>query len=92
MITDTTIVGRRQGIVSDDIDGEAVMMSLETGKYYNMDPIATRIWHLLATPTKVADLTAILMNEYEVTRETCEQDVLELLNGLCSEKLVEIVS
>jgi hypothetical protein len=68
------------------------MMSIEKGKYYGMDLIASRIWELIEKPIHVGNMVGILMEEYDVTREDCEKDVLFFLNDLLSEKLVEIVS
>jgi hypothetical protein len=92
MITAETIVSRSRDVVSSHIDGEAVMMSIERGKYYGMDPIASRIWELVEKPINVGDMIDTLMQEYNVTQEDCEKDVLVFLSDLLAEKLVEIVS
>ena len=92
MITAETIIGRSRDIVSSDIDGEAVMMSIEKGKYYGMDPIASRIWELMEKPINVGDMVGILMEEYDVAPADCEKDVLGFLNDLIDEKLVEIIA
>jgi hypothetical protein len=92
MITEETIISRSREVVASDIDGEVVMMSIEKGKYYGMDLIASRIWELMEKPIKIADLIGLLLEEYEVTPEDCEKDVLALLNDLLAEKLIEIVS
>jgi hypothetical protein len=91
MITAETIISRSREVVSSDIDGEVVMMSIEQGNYYGMDPIASRIWELVGDKIKVADLIGILTAEYQVTGRECENDVLAFLNELLSEKLIEIV-
>ena len=92
MFTAETIIRRSRDIVSSDIDGEAVMMSIEKGKYYGMDPIASRIWELTGKPISIEEMIGILTQEYDVTQADCEKDVLAFLSDLLSEKLVEIVS
>jgi hypothetical protein len=92
VITIETVINRSPEVVASDIDGEVVMMSIEKGQYYGLDLIASRIWELLGTRIKVADLIGILTEEYEVTRDACERDLLPLLNDLLAEKLVVIVS
>jgi hypothetical protein len=91
VITAETIIGRSSEVVASDIDGEVVMMSIEKGKYYGMDLIASRIWELLGKQIKVADLIGMLTQEYKVSREDCERDVMPFLNDLLKEKLIEIV-
>ena len=85
-----TMLCRTQEIVSADLDGDMVMMSIEQGKYYGMDSIGSRIWALLETPLTVSALCDLLLEEYEVSREHCEQEVLTFLNDLAKEKLLEV--
>jgi hypothetical protein len=89
VITADTIIRQSREVVASDIDGEVIMMSIAKGKYYGMDLVASRIWELMGKQIKVADLVAILTEEYEVSREDCEKDVLAFLNDLLSEKLIE---
>ena len=92
MITAETVISRSCEVVASDIDGEVVMMSIDKGKYYGLDLIASRIWELTGKPIKIADLIGLLTAEYEVTREDCQKDILPFLDELLSEKLIEIVS
>lgn len=92
MITAHTIINRSPDLVFSDIEGEVVMMSIEQAKYYGMDSVGSRIWKLLESPVKVGDMFGILRQEYEVTLEECERDVISFLNDLVSENLIEIVS
>jgi hypothetical protein len=85
-----SIVVQSNDQVSAKIDEEAVMMSIEQGKYYGLDEIGTRIWKLLEQPQSVSEILKTLMKEYEVDNETCEKDVLNLLNGLFKEKLISV--
>jgi hypothetical protein len=89
-ITVDTIISRTKEIVSSDIDGETVMMSIENGKYYGLDHIASRIWELIENPIKVSDLIDALLARYEVDRKSCERDVFLLLNELDNNKILTI--
>ena len=70
-ISPNTIVTQTKELVSSDLDGETVLMSIETGKYYNMDPIGSRIWELIKDPMSVSQLIDILLGEFKVDREQC---------------------
>ena len=85
-----TIVSQVEEIVSSDIEGETVMMSIENGKYYGMDAIGGRIWKLIEHPIKVSDLIDTLLERFHVDRETCERDVLKFLNELNDEKIIKV--
>ena len=66
MITRETTICRSSDIVAGDIDSEVVMMSIEKGNYYGLDPVAGRIWELLADPIHVGEMIGILRKEYDV--------------------------
>ena len=83
-----SIVTQAKSLVSSDMDGETVMMSIENGKYYGMDPIGSRIWKLIEKPQSPSVLCEILLNEYNIDQEICQQHVLEFLNKLSDQGLV----
>jgi hypothetical protein len=84
-----TRVARGEGLVSSEMDGETVLLSVETGRYYGMDPVGSRIWDLIEQPRRVSGLCEALQEEFEVEREQCERDVLSYLNELYQEGLIE---
>lgn len=90
-ITLDTQVQRNTDIVSADVDGEAVMMSIEQGNYYGANKMGTRIWELLEEPRQVSAICDQLIKDFEVDAETCHSDVLGYLAHLSDHKLVEVV-
>jgi hypothetical protein len=86
------VIAQGDGQVSTVVDGKAVLMSVENGKYYNMEEIGTRIWTLLETPTAVAAECDQMVHEFEVERAVCEADVLALLTKLLENDLIRVVS
>jgi hypothetical protein len=87
-----TVVVQAEGLLSSELDGETVLMSLARSTYYGLDKTARRIWDLTAQPVRVADLCDRLAVEYAVEPKTCEQDVCAFLAKLIDERLVRIVA
>lgn len=87
----TTIV-QAENLLTSDLDGETVMMSLARSAYFGLDATAQRIWILIASPLRVADLCEQLIAEYAVDRQTCEHQVCTFLSELKAEGLVRIVA
>jgi|HigsolmetaGSP11D_1036233.scaffolds.fasta_scaffold01543_5 hypothetical protein len=87
----TTRVMQAQGIMVSDMDGEKVMMSVRNGKYYNLGQTGGRIWELISAPVTVRQVIDSLLEEYEVSRPECEQQVLAFLSNLHNEQLIEVV-
>ena len=91
-ITLISTIKRNPELVASAIDGETVMMSLENGEYFGLDPVGSRIWELIENPTRVDNLISLLVDEFDVTKEQCELDTLDFLNQLFDKNLIEILS
>jgi len=68
------------------------MMSIESGKYYNLGGIGGRVWDMMETPIVIRQIIEHLLQEYEVDREICEQQVIRFLQQMKAEGMVQIVS
>ena len=88
-ITLESIVRRSSDVMASQVDNELVMMDIEHGMYYALNPVGADIWNRLAEPQKVADLCAQLQGEYDVDQATCEADVLAVLNDMAGEGLLQ---
>ena len=87
-MTDTTLLRRREGLMTANMNGSAVMMDIETVKYYNLGEIGGRIWELLEEPMTVAALVRKLTAEYDVSLAQCRADLLPFLGKLVERGLV----
>jgi hypothetical protein len=76
--------------VSSDLAGETVLLSMASARYYGLEGIGSRIWELVGTPTRVADVCDAITAEYDVTPERCEADVLAFLRDLAAKELIEV--
>lgn len=88
----TSTITRSEEAVSAEVDGTAVMMSVNNGKYFGLDEIATRIWDLLEEPKQFDELCNVLQEEYEVDADTCKADLTDLLIELEAENLVSVTN
>ena len=87
-MTDTTVLSRRAGLMTADMNGSAVMMDIMTGKYYNLGQVGGRIWELLEESMTVAALVEKLTAEYDVSAEQCRSDITPFLTKLLEQGLL----
>jgi len=73
---------RNSKTISGRLHDELVMMDLDQGKYFSLNPVATRIWDLLEKPLCCEELCDSLVTEYEVDTEQCFADTDELLHEM----------
>ena len=74
--------------VSTTLGDEAVILGMRDGVYYGLDTVGARIWALLATPRRVSEIVHTVSEEFDVSREQCERDVLALLESLSERELI----
>lgn len=84
-------ITRHPDMLSAEIGGEAVMMSIEKGAYFGLNPIATRIWDLIDQPRSIAELIETITAEYEVSDEQCAADVQEFVADMIKRGLAQQV-
>lgn len=68
--------------ISGRLHDELVMMDLDQGKYFALNPVATRIWDLLDSPLSAGEICIILTEEYDVGQEQCLKEVEEHFSEL----------
>ena len=78
------------GVLVQELQGESVLLNVNTENYYGLDEVGTRMWAMLSEAPSIADAIDLLLDEYEVERATLERDVDELLTQLLDKKLVEL--
>ena len=81
---------RKPDVISSKLEDQLVMMDIEKGKYFSMNPVASKVWELLEEPSSVNELCDKLLNEFEVSKEQCFDEVLELLGKMKELDLLEI--
>lgn len=90
VVTLDSVVTANAGLMASEVDGELVMMDVDKGTYYGLDPVGSRIWQELSEPTRLADVCARLRSNYDVDQDRCESEVLAFVADLQRNGLVTI--
>ena len=78
--------------VSCELADETVVLALDEGIYYGLNPVGRRIWELLKEAHTLPEICEVLLAEYDVDQERCEQEVRTLLADLSEKKLIEVAN
>jgi len=89
-VTLETQVFLGEDVVSRELDGEAVILNLESGTYFGLDPVGTRIWSLLQKNASLREAFETLQQEYEVAPNRLEGDLLRLVKELHTNGLLRL--
>lgn len=80
---------RNPDLIGATIDDELVMMSVDHGQYYGLGGVGPRVWELIEEPRSFEELIDQILEEFEVSREVCENDMVEFLQQMEKLGLVE---
>lgn len=83
-------VKRNDAIVFTDLDDTIVMMDVDEGQYYELDPIAARIWNIIENGQAVESICKTLAEEFDVDPNTCQQETLEFLQAASEQSIVQV--
>lgn len=81
-----------EGVLSHDLDDEAVLLNLNTGIYLGLDPVGRRIWHLIQEQGSLQSIADTIVQEYDVTPERCAEDLLSLVDQMLEQKIIEEIA
>lgn len=90
LLNDSVVVAVRDQIFCD-VGKESVILHLQSGIYYGLNAIGTRIWQCLQQPCTVSEILSVLLLHYEVDTEQCSRDLLRLLDQLREVKLIDVL-
>ena len=79
-----------EDVVFRELDGEAVILNLETGIYFGLDAVGTRFWQLLDTHRTLRRTLEALEAEFDAPAERLASDLTELVGQLQSKGLVSV--
>ena len=88
--SENSIVRRKDEIISGDVDGETVMMSIEKGHYHSMNLTGNRIWEILENPCTVGKMIETLKDEFDAKPEVITEELYRFLDQLLESDIIQI--
>ncbi len=70
------------------IEGEAVILSLDTKAFRGLNPVGSRVWELIDGRRSVDEIVEVIVREFDVTHEQAARDVQAFVRELLDKGLV----
>jgi len=90
MLTPCRKLAINESVVCAELDDEMVLLNVETGIYFGLDAVGTRIWALLTQGATEDEIVSQLLDEYEVQPTELRADVSSFLDTLQSKGLSRV--
>jgi hypothetical protein len=77
-------------VLSQEVDGETVLLDMNSENYFGLDEVGTHIWQLLNEDSNLQAVFDTLFEEYEVDENQLEKDLQEYLKQLAAAGLISL--
>lgn len=79
-----------EAVVEAEVDGEMVLLNVDSGVYFGLDNVGTEIWRLLPRSGNEEELRRQLVDEFDVDADILFHDLDEFLGELEARGLLRI--
>jgi Coenzyme PQQ synthesis protein D (PqqD) len=87
-VTDNLRISKE--IIFQELEGEAVLLNMQNGIFFGLNPVAKRMWELLNELGQAEEVLKQLLQEYDASEEQLRKDLVDFIEKLKSKGLIEI--
>jgi hypothetical protein len=73
-----------------ELQGESVLLNLDSESYFGLDEVGTRMWSALTTTPDTDAACAVLLKEYDVAPERLRDDLAAFIDSLAEAGLIRV--
>lgn len=90
MVSELSIIEAVKDHISSDLGGEAVILNLQSGVYFGLNQVGAEIWKMVQEPKTVQQVKNMVLEQFEVEPQQCQEDIIALLQELEKNQLVTV--
>ena len=79
-----------QTVFAQEIDGEMVLLDMESENYFGLDEVGTDIWQAMQEHGRLQEVFNTLLEQYDVEPEVLERDLQDFVDKLAKSGLIEV--
>ena len=88
MDSQTVFAPNHPQVIHEVIEGEAILVNLDSGSYFSLDKVGAVVWELLEQGFPMGRLIDLVATQYAGTKNEIEEGVSQLVTELQREGLV----
>jgi len=89
-LNDKTRIMVAPDVLVQPLEGESILLSMQSGTYFGLNRVGTRMWQAVTTAPSLADAVQALATTYDAPTATLRADLHELLHQLLQKGLVRV--
>ena len=76
-------------VLFSKLGDEAVILHLDSEEYFNLDQVGVRMWEVICEKQEIEASIPVLLEEYDVDKDTLRRDLEAFVSKLVAENLLE---
>jgi hypothetical protein len=88
MVNQSSVFGRRDRVMVQQVEDQAVLLDIESGEYFSLNDVGKRVWDLCDGSRTVAQVADAICCDYDVQPDVASSDTAALLDTLAGAGLV----
>jgi hypothetical protein len=88
----TTRISVPADVLVQELQGESVILNVNSGRYFGLDEVGSRMWQALTTSPSIQAAHEVLLGEYDVDAEVLRRDFHDFVEKLVEQGLLEASS
>ena len=77
-------------VIVQELEGEAILLNMQDGMFFGLNPVARRMWELLTELEESEKVLNRLLEEYDTSEEQLRRDLKDFIDKLLSKGLIEV--
>jgi coenzyme PQQ synthesis protein D (PqqD) len=77
-----------EDVIFRELNGEAVILNLDNGTYFGLNPVGMRIWQLCEQHGSLRQVWEAMQREFDAPADALQSDLVAFVNELSSRKLL----
>ena len=77
-------------VFAQEVDGEMVLLDMNSENYFGLDAVGTDIWQAMQEEDTLKEVLAVLLVQYEVEEEILKKDLFHFVEKLQESGLIEV--
>ncbi len=83
---------REEGLAWRVLEGLAIVINPRDNMLYPLNAVGSRLWELADGSQTLGEITAALLDEFEVERQVLETDLQEFAGQMAEKRLIKVSS
>jgi len=88
MITSTATYMPSSGVLCRELDGEMVLLDIESATYFSLNDTGTRVWRLLESRATIEQVCATIAGEDAIPQEQMLSELIPFIEELLDTGLI----